>query len=199
MKLYQQNDVKQYPIEMFRKLEVVANSNEYLRFLERNDRLAIATSYEIGRRINLNSGMKIHCFDQLNGIYNYPLKILASKNFSLMNELNVFIQRSSSSGFIVKWLQGLKFERFAEKKRLFQYTEMNLENVYIPLAVWCSMILFVSLVFCIERIVHKKVHAKNTMKIWKHIEMAIDPHRHFLLDDFEFVNNHVNHRFEYLE
>lgn len=94
------------------------NTNAYMRQLEWNDTLAVATTIERVQRI---FGSMAYCFDNLQNIYEYSLSILMRKDFPLSNELNKFIQQASSNGLLSMWLKYNQFESPIEiKKKGFQ-------------------------------------------------------------------------------
>lgn len=98
-----------------------------------------------------------------------------------MNELNRYIKQAGEGGFIVKWLKGICYGPFSEKKPPFEYIEVKGEMFQsIHMMNFCLMC-GALLVAILEKIVFKKVQARN-VGFWKYVEMAIDPNRYFLLN-----------------
>lgn len=167
-------------MESLNKFKIVENIDEHLRQIEWNNELAVATSIERVRRLRYQFGLNVHCFNYLNNIYAYPLKFLASEHFLYLNELNRFIQHASDGGLIVKWLENV--EQFSEKRSLYTYSEVHLESLY-GVGILFFILIFAFLVLILEKVVKKKVQIQNANQMWRYIEMAIDPYRHFLLSD----------------
>lgn len=161
-------------------------SNNHLRQLESNSRLAVATSIERIRKMRLSpERLNVHCFKNQKSIHEYSLKILATKEFRFMNELNEFIGRASSCGLISKWLSGNQLKISSKFNALTEYNEMNVEKSGgIFLVIGCLMILALFVV-TLERIVYKKVRTPNAAKMWQYVEKAIDPNRYFLLETLD--------------
>lgn len=168
---------------MLDKFEILKDPKDHLRKLEWNDKLAVAVSLARVKHDKFISRLNFHCFNNPNTIYEYSLKILTSKEFPLMDELNNFIHRASEGGFIVKWLKGFLFGQFIEKKPLFQYVEVKIETLKFIFVIFTCLLLAAFLQAVLERIVHRKIQVKNT-GFWKYVEMTIDSNRYFFIESF---------------
>lgn len=104
-----------------------------------------------------------------------------------MTELNEFIQRSSDSGLIVKWLEGNHFRTSTAKATMFEYAEVNFGSLTGLFFVGILLLTTVLLVAVTEIVVYKKVQTPNSAAIWQHIEMIINPDRYFLLQDLDYT------------
>lgn len=159
-----------------------------------NDNLAVAVSLERVRSEELISKFGIYCFTGPNHIHGYPLKILAVKEFPLLDDLNEFIKRASESGLIVKWLKGYRYGPTSDKKPLFEHMEVN------SLLMMCVIIiLFMTLFVCyliaiLEKKVYEKIHQQNAHSCWRYIDFMMNPNRYWLPhinfdeNSFDFLN-----------
>lgn len=158
------------------------DTNAYMRQLEWNDTLAVATTIERVQRI---FGSMAYCFDNLQNIYEYSLSILMRKDFPLSNELNKFIQQTSSNGLLSMWLKQNQFESPIEiKKKGFQ--QVSADTIFYLLIFHFSFSLGLLLLVNAERFIYKKVRTENSTQIWRYLEMGIDPHRYFFLRDLSY-------------
>lgn len=160
------------------------NPNEYLHHLEWNDELAVAVSKGQLLDVELVSNLSLYCFNSPNLIYGYPLKIMTSKEFQFLDELNRFIQMTTDSGLITKWLKGNSFGSVVSNKQpLHNYVEVELESAAAFLVMYFFIMLLVLAAAIVEKITFHKVQLPNVGPIWKYIGMLVDPHRYFLLGD----------------
>lgn len=179
-----------------REFELIQRSNdsfsddELIKSLKWNDQLAIATSHElsISRALfgsnHLDPRSITYCFDRPNNVYEYLLKVLMQKNFPYQYELNKFIQYALEGGLVVKWLKDYRF--LAEKESIYEYITIDVKNWYAPCFIYLIMSTFSLFILISERIIHKKVRSTNAHPIWRYLEMSIDPHRYFFLQDLSF-------------
>lgn len=166
--------------------KVSNNLTEYLNQLDWNNKLAVATSLERVRNDRLLS-KSVYCFDESNNIQTYPLKIFMRKGFNLQKKLDRFIEYTIENGVIVKWTRKNTFRSFVEERRIqMDYDEVKAEifKFFVPVILGVSLGAFVIMVF--EVIVHTKVHSHGSAKLWRYIQMMIDPERYFLLYDFAY-------------
>lgn len=167
-----------------RNFEVSENLNENLQQLEWDHKLAVAVP--LGRlQINESTAKSVYCFDKANNIETYPLKIFMIKEFPLQKELNQFIQRMSEGGLIAKWAKGTNFQ---SSKDRFQSDQNQISMNIIPVgAIFCScLVLFDILIFILELIMHKKIRTPGSFRIWRFIELMINPDRLFLNNDLSY-------------
>lgn len=178
-------------MEFVNRFEVIHDPNDYFDQLDWNDRLAIAASHELSisstseeeKRLRLKE--TIHCFKHPENIHKYSVKMLANKNFSLLMELNRFIQGASESGCIEKWLKSYRLVE--QKQPIYQYATTTVEHFLYIIAFLFWIVLFAFSVIVIERYVHAKVRTPDTFAFWRYFEMlVIDSDRHFLLDDLDW-------------
>lgn len=166
---------------MLNKFEIVSNPYEqHLRQIKDNDKLAVAVSFEHLKNEEQITRLNLFCFESPNHIYEYPLKILTSKNFQFLCELNGFIEMVSETGFIVKWLKGYKFEPILESETLLQFMEIKLEMFSVFIVICGSLCVIASLVAALEITAHKKVQMKTVTKFWRIVEMILNPYRYLL-------------------
>lgn len=163
---------------------VVSNPYEHLAELEWNDRVAVAVSLENAKNDESVTRLDPFCFNGPNHIYEYPLKILTSKRFPFMRELNRFIEMTNETGFIVKWLKGIQFGPICDKKPLFEYIEVTFEMFAVFLVIVSSMNLFTGFIFIIEKIAFKEIHMQNVKPLWRFVDMMINPNRYYLVEFF---------------
>lgn len=157
-----------------------------MKLLEWNDKLAVAISRTQLNDPKFMSDLNMHCIKE-NKIYDYSLKVLASKDFFFLNDLNEFIQRSVDSGLIVKWLEGNQLRTFTTKAHSLEYAEVNSKSLTAFIFVLIFILIIVLLVAITEIIAYKKVQTPNSAAIWQHIEMIINPDRYFLLQDLDYI------------
>lgn len=169
---------------MLHKFVTVSNPYEYLHELEWNDKLAVGVSLGNMQNDEIMSRLNLYCFDRLNHIYEYPLKILASKRFQFMVQLNRFIEMANEAGLTVKWLKGIRFGPISEEKPLFEYAVVSIEVFIVFLIIIFSMFVFTVFVFTIEKITFNKIHSENITKLWKFVDMMINSKRYFLVEFF---------------
>lgn len=156
------------------------DTNEYMEQLEWNDKLAVATFYRMQSRF----GPIAYCFDNFENIYEYPLSILMRRDFPLVNELNKFIQYASSSGLLTMWIKQHKFDSPVEIEH--EMPKINLETGFFLVLIYLAVVCGLLCLTAAERIIYSKVRNENSARIWRYIEMAIDPHRYFLLRDLSY-------------
>lgn len=161
------------------KFQVTSATQDYVDQLEWNDKLAVATSVE---QIRFHSKFKVHCFRNPQSIYEYPLSFFVQKDFPFLIELNMFIQQTGSSGLLSKWLGNYQNE-FSIKSDNFRYIEMNIDTIWYMGSVCLCMLLTAFLVLNVERFIHKRTREMDVLRVWRFVEIMIDPKRHFLLKD----------------
>lgn len=175
--------IQKYSAELLQKFEIFKNPNVYLHRLEWDSELAVAVSREQVKNNESLSKLQIYCFENPNHIYEYPMKILTSKKFGYLNELNRFIQMSSESGLIDKWLKGSEFKNLGKEIYQSQYIKVDFD-VFIVLVVFISlMLLFSFYVFYVERSIDKRNITKSDSPFWRIIKIIIDADRHFFMYD----------------
>lgn len=172
-----------YSDKTLRNFIITNDISDYLHQLERDNKLAIATSYERIRKYQSNSGAKLYCFNDMNNLYGYPLKILMQKNFPYADELNRFIMHASEGGLIYKWL---KRRNRSEKPTKLHYFYFKLESLLFGGTIFLGTTALTFLILFVEMIVFKNVQKANPALIWLFMDMAIDPERHFLLEDLTY-------------
>lgn len=182
--------IQTYPLVSLKQFQVVRYVDQYLSELTLNNELAVAVSREqsLARTqtgLNLfDPKNNIFCFGHPNTIHEYSVKMLAQKNFALLNELNRFIRYASGGGLIQKWLKKYRFSE--EKKPQFQYSPFSPECYLVLMVLFCCMMLSAIFVITIEWTINKKVKEGKYRKCWRIAEIAIDQKRYFCLHDFSF-------------
>lgn len=164
-----------------RGFEIFESPYDYLRQLTWNDHLAVAISLERVKNEQLISRLNLHCLSSPNNIHEYPLKILASKEYPFLTELNQFIQMAIENGLIVKWLKGIRLTPSSEKTSLYEYSGVSFESLVILIAIWCCIHLFNCFIAVVEKIAYEKVHVEKVQSFWRYVEMSINPDRYFLI------------------
>lgn len=147
-----------------------------------DDNLAVAVSLERVKNEELISKLGIYCFKSPNQIHEYPLKILAVKDFPFLNELNKLIKQASESGLIVKWLKGCRFGPTSDKEPLFQYMEVNLELFIAIIIINIIAQLFIYSILTLEKKAYNKIHQQNVHSFWKWTELMINPDRYVSME-----------------
>lgn len=170
---------------MLKTFKISNDENYYLRQVEHNSKLAVATSFERARKLQSDSHLQIHCFNNQNMIHTYSLKLLLKKEFPLFNELNSFIQHASSGGLIVKWLKCNRNDSYSQKA-LFHYSDANLESFLFGGLLFTALTLLSFAIYIVEIFVYRRVQAQNNARFWRYFEMYIDPHRYLFLDTFDW-------------
>lgn len=170
-----------YPSKFIEKFKSCENLNTCLKQLEGNPKLAVAISREHALNNHLISASQLYCFEKSEIIHSYHLKFLLNKEFLYKTQLDRFIQMASANGLIEKWYSKRRIK--ASQK----YTErsigvLTMENAQKLFLEWLSFLLSTIVVLLLEIFIHNRV--KNSrLKIWKLIEMLIDPYRHFWLEN----------------
>lgn len=172
---------------MRRKFEIVSNPYEHLQHLQWNDKLAVAVSLETVKNEDFISKLNLFCFSSPNRIYEYPLKILAKKRFAHMIKLNRFLEMTSESGLIVKWLKGFNFDA-SEKEPLYQYVVVELETFLVLVVVTVCLQIFAFFVIILERKAYMKIHTRTDTPAWRFIDKTINPDRYFLMENLYDIN-----------
>lgn len=172
-------DFQTYSSELLREFITVSNPYEYLEELEWNDKLAVAVSLANVKNEGTITRLNLFCFDSFDHIYEYQLKILASKRFPFMIELNRFIEMVNEAGLTVKWLKGIQFESIYEKKPLFEYIEVKAEVIACFLVIMAAAYLFASFIIILEKIAFNENRMEHVKPLWKFIELMISPYRWF--------------------
>lgn len=169
-----------YPMEMLRNYELCNDIDDCLDQLNWRDDMAVAVPYERIQSSKLLSGSHIFCFNKNDAIYRYDLKFLIRKDFPFFNELNEFIEVSSQAGLINKWLKmNEKQPKYIDKKNINGKATGSWFVV-------TGMMLVATLTFFAERLIYKKLERPNPSTVWIIGELAIDPERHFLLNDLNY-------------
>lgn len=107
------------------------------------------------------------------------------KGFDLQKKLDRFIEYSIENGVIVKWIRKYTYRTFDEKWRIqMDQAIAEIFTFFVPIIL--GLFLGASIIFLFEVIVHTKVHSHGSAKIWRYIQMMIDPERYFLLYDLSF-------------
>lgn len=167
------------------RFTVSENLTEYLHQLNWKNKLAVATSFDRIRNHRVFS-KSVYCFDESNNIQTYPLKMFMRKDFPFQGELNKFIQIIGENGLSVKWRKGHIFGSFAEKPPKFSYSFVSFEAISV-LVFNCIILLLSAVLFVfVEFFIYKKARTPGTARVWRFIEMAIDPYRYFLLNDLTY-------------
>lgn len=173
-----------------RRFEVLDSPCKYLQQLKWNDKLAVAVSLERVRNEGLISNLGLYCFQSPNHIHEYSLKVLTSRNFPFLKELDHFIEMATESGLIMKWLKGCRFTSIYEKKPLYEYAEVKLELFICFILIVICLLLFSCFIAFLEKTAHNQIHVANVKLIWRYIEMAINPHRYFMFGYTFDLNKH---------
>lgn len=169
---------------MLREFVTVSNPYEYLSELEWNDKLAVAVSLANVENDENILKLDLFCFNNQNHIYEYPLKMFASKQFPFMVELNRIIKMATESGLIVKWLKGIQYGPICEIKPLFEYIDVTFEMFAVFLVIISSMYLFTIFILIIERITFKEIQLQNVRPLWRFTDMMINAKRYYLVEFF---------------
>lgn len=176
-----------YHSKSLHRFELVQRPEEYFKQLDWDDKLAVAVSHQLSfSPIHIGNDRfdpkkMIYCFDSENSIHEYAMKILMSKTFPFINELNRFILSASESGLITKWL--MKYRSLTVKESSSEFAIFKAESLIVQVFISLGMLLFAFVVVILEGIVHEKARAENEIRFWYYLEIIIDPYRHFLLQD----------------
>lgn len=162
--------------------EIFNDPNIYLSRLEWDSKLAVAVSREQLRNDESLSRLHIYCFENPNHIYEYPMRVLTTKKFRFLSQLNRFIKMTTESGLIGKWLKKIQFGQFGQGKTAPIYTEVDMEVIWVLVVIIAILLLFSTYVLY-ERAMAKRHKDKSNARIWRIIKMLIDPDRHFFMDD----------------
>lgn len=155
------------------------DTNAYLRQLKWDDKLAVATTIE---QMPPSFESMAYCFDYFENFYEYSLSILMRKDFPLSAELNEFIQQASDNGFIAIWLKQNQLQSPIQTeidKKEFQ--PVNMDTMYYLVIFYLVISVGLLLIVTAERFIYEKVRCENSAKIWRVLEMAIDPYRYLFL------------------
>lgn len=165
---------------MLAKFTVCNSLDVCLNKITCNSKLAIAISHAHSRHSRLIMMHQYYCFDNSEIIHEYAVKFLVRKEFPYLKELNHFIQMTSSSGLIEKW-RSEKLNRSTYKNGILDYLTFDHFVAFIILGIllWVCLIIFLF----IERLVYPKCRENNPSKFWIIIEIIIDSHRHFMLEN----------------
>lgn len=166
------------------RFTVTEDMNKHLQQLNWDDKLAVAVSIKRAEYVKLNASMSFHCFNHPNKIYEYSTKFLLQRNFTFANELNRFIEQASDGGLINKWQRSYRFLDKEEIQRNFD--SVKAESLILELIVHCTLSALACMILLLEKLVHKKVRMQASSPLWQFIQMAIDPERYFLLNDFTY-------------
>lgn len=107
-------------------------------------------------------------------------------SFEFQREMNRFIELASESGLLQKWLKGNIFGCRVEGDQQFQYIEITIENYFVLALVGLGILVLSCIVLGLERIVYKKAREHDAARLWRYIEMMIDPNRYFFLYDLSY-------------
>lgn len=180
-----------FSMDLLRKFKLVKNPTEYIHQLEQSDKIAVAVSRELSYlrpifgNYNFDPFTTIYCFEYPENIHDYWLKILVKKKFPLMNELNRFIQCAIEGGLVAKWMKDYKSMK--EKTLRYEYRTMNEEILIFTAVIYWAMLSVALLILIIEQKIYEKMMQEtNVAKIWRYIEMYVDPNRYFLNYDLVF-------------
>lgn len=155
------------------KFKSFEHPSDYLDQLKLNDKLAVAASYELSR----SKTKHIYCFDNENIIYEYSLKMLVRKDFSLLRDLNNFLRGASEGGLIEKWLEN--YRSLGAKKDHIEFTGFKLESIYFLLCVCVAFLILAFLAIIVERTTFRNNEIPNAKPFWRYVEMIISPYRYF--------------------
>lgn len=160
------------------------DTNAYMRQLKWDNKLAVATTIE---HVQSKFESIAYCFDHLESFYEYPLAILMRKKFPLANELNEFIQQINSNGLLSMWLKRNQFGSHVDiESDEKEFQNVNVDTIFYLLVFHFMFSLGLVLFLAAERFIYKKVRSKNSSKVWRALEIGIDPYRHFLLRDLSY-------------
>lgn len=168
-----------------KKFTVTNDTNAYMRQLKWNDRLAVATTIE---RVKSGFESIAYCFDHFESFYEYSLSILMRKDFPLSNELNEFIRQVNSNGLLSMWLKQNQFDSPFVDSEIDEkeFEQVSAETLYYLLIFYFTFSFGLVLLLAAEKFIYKKVRCENSAKIWRVLEIAIDPRRYFLLRDLSY-------------
>lgn len=169
---------------MLHKFVTVSDPYEHLPELGWNDKLAVAVSLANVKNNEDFLRLDLFCFRGANHIYEYPLKILASRHFHFMAELNRIIEMATESGLTVKWLKGIQNGPIREIKPLFEYIEVTFEMFAAFLVIVAVMFIFTIFILVVERITFRNIRMQNIKPIWKFSDMMINSKRYFYVELF---------------
>lgn len=167
--------MQMYPSKFIEKFKICDNLDTCLRQLHDNAKFAVAISREHALNSHLISASQLYCFEKSEIIYNYHLKFLLHTKFPYKTEMNRFIRMASANGLIAKWHSSTRIkvpQQFAEK--VYGVTMID------ELILWFYMLISMFLVLLLEIFIHNRMQ-NSELKLWKSIDMFIDPHRHFWL------------------
>lgn len=151
--------------------------NFCLSQLSQNHKLAVAVSREQVQSTYRSTTCQLHCFTNAEIIYDYALKFLVNKNFPYLNQLNEFIKTASEAGLIEKWQSKGSSQSYVEQGA-DPYDQLTMGNLYAFNICICIIWIGIILLFSFEILVHKQVRKPNASRVWRLVEMAIDPDRH---------------------
>lgn len=150
--------------------------------MNRHYSLAIVMSREYFHYNQLSRTLPIFCYENSDIIYDYSIKLLVSKKFMLLRELNEFMRMASEGGLIEKWRRSSRI-RFSSKHNILNFKPIQMAQFSGLLIIYCVPVFLLVLLLIIENIGHKKVNQPNSSRIWILIEKLIDSERYFLLDN----------------
>lgn len=184
-----------YPRESITKFKVFEHPSDYFVELEWNNKLAVAALYEESRSKTKQSPIEfkkdIYCFGQENIIYEYSLRMLARKDFPLLNDLNIFIRRVSECGLIDKWLKSYRSLEEDKNNRL-SYSAYKLENLYFLLVICITLKMLALMTFILEKTTFRKIQTPHARPFWRYVEIIIDPYRHFFLRHIDWSKHTIS-------
>lgn len=162
--------------------------DECLRFLYSNE---YKYDWAIGAsRLNIvnspfYSSSKFFCFDQSEGIENYPVSMGMRKDYGKDIEVNKVIRYLTEGGFFVKW------HRDNVKRKMYEVpitvsSFMTMDRLWVIFGLWGIGCLIPISSFCLELIVHKMVYQRNARHwIWINLDHMCDGCRHNFRDSIK--------------
>lgn len=105
------------------------------------------------------------------------MQLLMRKDFPLANELNNFIRQTSESGLIEKWL---KRYRSQEQENIYiEYSRFSTESYYMIYGIYVFTSFLSTSILALEIVIKKNLKKINSSRLWRYLEMYIDPYRYF--------------------
>lgn len=156
------------------KFKVCDEIDFCLEQLQIDDHLAVAVSREYALHTRRLGKSSYYCFENLNIIYNYGLKIWMKKDFQFANELNQFVEHAVEAGLINKWLSNNE-ARLMYFPRGEVYKPVTLAHLTGGLLCLACVLTSAICTFIAEQLVCKKIQRGNASKFWIYTDKALNP------------------------
>lgn len=175
---------QKYSDAVLKRFEVCEDLEECLNQLEYDNRLAVAVSRQYAMRSQKRAAF--YCFGESSSeISIHALTVLMKDGFKFVDDLNHFIKRAIEGGLDKKWLAN-STSRYNHHTKKNHIVFITLNHLYGAFMLVIGGFLLAILVAIAEKIVYEHARKPNVSAFWCLAEMAIDPHRYFLVSD-EYV------------